>query len=265
MNCSGKPPGNTTAVGAGGQRVAQRVELDDVGAGGAQQLRVLGVAEAERLAGRQGDGRAARPVGSPTAVAGSHGVGGDAAARRRRPRRPGRRGGRPRRSSRRPRLGARRPYSTAVTRPRCLVGNSNSATRGMAPSTGTPACSHACRSTCSCRGEPTRLRITPAIRVAVSNVEKPCSSAAMLWLWPRASTTRTTGAPSRPATWAVDPRAAPVAARRRCGRRTGPSRPRPRRCRHRRLPCGVQRADELAPRPAPGRGCGRAGPAARPW
>ena len=27
----------------------------------------------------------------------------------------------------------------------------------------------------------------------------------MLWLWPRASTTRMTGAPSRPATWAVEP------------------------------------------------------------
>ena len=31
------------------------------------------------------------------------------------------------------------------------------------PSTGTPACSQACRSTCSWRGEPTRLRITPAM------------------------------------------------------------------------------------------------------
>ena len=34
--------------------------------------------------------------------------------------------------------------------------------RGIAPSTGTPAPSQACRSTCSWRGEPTRLRITPA-------------------------------------------------------------------------------------------------------
>ena len=105
---------------------------------------------------------------------------------------------------------ARRPYSTAVTRPRYLVGSSNSAVRGMAPNTGTPACSHACRSTCSCLADPTRLRITPQTRVAASNVENPCSSAAMLWLWPRASTTRITGAPSRPATCAVEPAAGAV-------------------------------------------------------
>ena len=43
------------------------------------------------------------------------------------------------------------------------------------------------------------------MRTEWSNVEKPCSSAAMLWLWPRASTTRITGAPSSAATWAVDP------------------------------------------------------------
>ena len=48
------------------------------------------------------------------------------------------------------------------------------------PNTGTPACSHAWRSTSSWRGEPTRLRITPAIRIVGSNVEKPCSSAATL-------------------------------------------------------------------------------------
>ena len=39
-----------------GQRFGQRVELDDPGSGGAQQLGVLGISEAERLAGRQRDG-----------------------------------------------------------------------------------------------------------------------------------------------------------------------------------------------------------------
>ena len=38
------------------QRIGQRVELDDLGAGGAQQFAVLGVAEAERLARRQRHG-----------------------------------------------------------------------------------------------------------------------------------------------------------------------------------------------------------------
>ena len=33
----------------------------------------------------------------------------------------------------------------------------------------------------------------------------------MLWPWPRASTTRTTGAPSSAATWAVEPLAGPPA------------------------------------------------------
>ena len=72
------------------------------------------------------------------------------------------------------------PCSTAVTRPRCRDGTDSSSARGIAPSTGTPACSHACRNTSSCRGEPTRLRITPARRTDWSNVEKPCSRAAML-------------------------------------------------------------------------------------
>ena len=39
----------------------------------------------------------------------------------------------------------------------------------------------------------------------------------MLWLWPRASTTNSTGAPSRPATCAVDPAAGDATA--------GPMRP----------------------------------------
>ncbi len=107
---------------------------------------------------------------------------------------------------------ARRPYSTAVTRPRYRVGSSSSALRGMAPTTGTPACSHACRKTCSWRALPTRLRMTPAMRVLESNVEKPCSSAAMLWLWPRASTTRITGVPNRFATCALEPVAGPATA-----------------------------------------------------
>ncbi len=39
-----------------GQRFGQRVELDDLGSGCTQQLSVLGISEAERLAGRQRDG-----------------------------------------------------------------------------------------------------------------------------------------------------------------------------------------------------------------
>ena len=106
---------------------------------------------------------------------------------------------------------ARLPCSTAVTRPRCRDGTVSSSARGMDPSTGTPACSHACRSTSSWRAEPTRLRITPANRTLWSKVANPCSRAAMLWLCPRASTTRITGAPSIAATWAVEPWAGPGA------------------------------------------------------
>ena len=201
----GETAGQQQRVRAVGQRVDERVELGHVSAGGAQQLGVFGIAEAERLAGGHGDGGA--PPGLPSGRRRDPTAG-------RRTRLPAAATTAARSTCRATRsviastaAAARRPYSTAVTRPRYLVGSSNSAVRGMAPSTGTPTCSQACRSTCSCLADPTRLRITPATLVAVSNVEKPCSSAAMLWLWPRASTTRITGAPSRPATCAVDPAA----------------------------------------------------------
>ncbi len=186
------------------QLLGQRVELDDVGARRPEQFGVFGVAEAERLSRRERNGdpfgcavadgvlrdstvasatcppAAATTPGRSTCAATSEVIASTAAR-------------------------AWRPCSTAVTRPRCREGTVNSSIRGNAPSTGTPACSHAWRSTSSWRGEPTRLRITPAIRVESSNVAKPCSSAAMLWLCPVASTTRITGAPSSAATCAVDP------------------------------------------------------------
>jgi WS/DGAT/MGAT family acyltransferase len=77
--------------------------------------------------------------------------------------------------------------------------------RGSAPSTGNPTSTTAARSTSSCRGLPTRLRTTPATRTAGSKERNPCSSAARLRDCPRTSTTSTTGAPSSPATCAVDP------------------------------------------------------------
>ena len=63
----------------------------------------------------------------------------------------------------------------------------------------------AARSTASCRSLPTRLSTTPTTRTAGSNERKPCSSAATLRDCPRQSTTSTTGAPSSPATCAVEP------------------------------------------------------------
>ena len=94
------------------------------------------------------------------------------------------------------------PCSAAVTRPRCRDGTARSSWRGNAPSTRRPTASQACLSTCSCRGVPTRLRITPPIRSPGWKVENPCNTAARLWLWPRASTTISTGAPSAAATCA---------------------------------------------------------------
>ena len=112
------------------------------------------------------------------------------------PPRPDRRAGRPGRSSPRP-----PPAPARRARRRSPVRGAGRHApippSRYRPSTGTPTASQACRSTCSWRAEPTRLRMTPAIpHTAVSRVENPCSTAAMVWLWPRASTTSTTGAPS---------------------------------------------------------------------
>ena len=70
----GEPAGQHQRGGAAGQRVGQRVELDDVGAGGAQQFAVFGVAEAERL-----------PAASATVTPLTDGVRPPTGPRRRRP------------------------------------------------------------------------------------------------------------------------------------------------------------------------------------
>ena len=128
----GEAAGQQHRVRAVGQRVDERVELDHVGTGGPQQLGMLGVAEAERLSRRQRDRRlcgCARRLASPLPPPGSHG---GSATRLR-----GGRNTAARSTWRATRAviastasRARRPYSTAVTRPRYLVGSSNSATRG---------------------------------------------------------------------------------------------------------------------------------------
>lgn len=94
--------------------------------------------------------------------------------------------------------------SAAGTRPRCREGASISRLRGRDPSTGIPMPSTAERTSASCLGLPTWLRITPAIRTAGSNVAMPSASAPTLRDACRASTTSTTGASMRVATCAVE-------------------------------------------------------------
>ncbi|SHW07720.1 Uncharacterised protein [Mycobacteroides abscessus subsp. abscessus] len=99
------------------------------------------------------------------------------------------------------------PCSTAVTSPKCREGTDNSSVRGRAPNTRSPARSAAAVRMSRCRADPTRLRMTPAILIPASAAcaTKPCNRADKLWLYPFASTTNTTGAPSRAAISAVDP------------------------------------------------------------
>ena len=229
---SGKPPPTTSARVPVRQRlVAQRVDGDHLGAGAGQQLGRLRVREGESRTTGQRDHRTARhrlarPRGPRRGRERRRGAG-DREHRvqvdaRRRPARPARR------PTRRPRRGARPPG----TRPRCRDGAATASARRSAPSTGVPTSSQASRSSASCRSEPTRLRITPAMRTS-PKLRKPCTSAATERPCAAASTTRIDRRVEqrrRPARWS---RCRP----RRYARRTGPSRPRPRRGRRPAAPC----------------------------
>jgi len=70
-----------------------------------------------------------------------------------------------------------------------------------------PIAAMAPRRISSCRAEPTRFKITAARRTAGSNDANPDTRAATDRPCAEASTTSTTGAPSSPATCAVDPSA----------------------------------------------------------
>ena len=102
-------------------------------------------------------------------------------------------------------LSASAERSTAGISPRWRDGVATAAERRSAPSTGTPEpSSRASRSSCSCRSEATRLRITPASRTRGSQDAKPCTSAATERDCEEPSTTSTTGARSSLATCAVE-------------------------------------------------------------
>ena len=116
---------------------------------------------------------------------------------------------RARRRSPAPRRGVRRPGPGrgGARAPR------QPSSRRSAPSTGTPELVQGLASgSLRCASEPTRFRITPAIRTAGSNERKPCTSAATERPCAAASTTSSTGASSSLATCAVEANS-PVAGR----------------------------------------------------
>jgi hypothetical protein len=73
-----------------------------------------------------------------------------------------------------------------------------------------PAASAASRRSCSWRGVPTLLKITPATRARESKVANPCRTAAAEAAMPEASMTSATGAASSRATCAVEAKSPPV-------------------------------------------------------
>ena len=96
--------------------------------------------------------------------------------------------------------------SCACTSPRWRDGSLSASTRGTAPSTATRASASARRSIVSCRGEPTRLRMTPATCRSARQSTKPWTSGAIEWPVRLASTTSTTGRPRIAARSPAEPR-----------------------------------------------------------
>jgi len=95
--------------------------------------------------------------------------------------------------------------SSACTRPRWRSGIAMAARLGRTPKTTSPASAIPSRISASCRGEATRLRITPATRTPGRNRAMPCATAAAVCACPLASITRTTGQPIRCAKSALAP------------------------------------------------------------